>query len=83
MRTSKKNDSVCFKRWSRKGYAIFASLHKVVKIAVITCSCSLVLMPHQGVKAQSIVSDSTQRVDLDEIEISAEQIGRASCRERV
>lgn len=73
MRTSKKNDSVCFKRWSRKGYAIFASLHKVVKIAVITCSCSLVLMSHQGVKAQSIVSDSTQRVDLDEIEISAEQ----------
>ena len=28
----------CFKRWSRKGYAVFASLHRYVIIGVLAVS---------------------------------------------
>ncbi len=63
----------CFNRWTRKGYAIFASLHKVVKIGVVTFACTLVQLSYEPLLAE--VQDSTSRkgVDLDEVEVSEDQ----------
>jgi vitamin B12 transporter len=74
MYSKKKNLVFCFHRWSRKGYAIFASLHKVVMIGVVTFGCTLVQLKHDAILAQA--TDSTThfgKVDLDEIEISEDQ----------
>jgi iron complex outermembrane receptor protein len=66
------NPVLCFNRWTRKGYAIFASLHKVVKIAVVTFVCTLVQLSYEPLLAD--VQDSTsQKVDLEEIEVSGDQ----------
>ncbi len=64
---------LCFNRWTRKGYAIFASLHKVVKIGVVTFACTLVQLSYEPLLAE--VQDSTSRkgVDLDEVEVSKDQ----------
>ncbi len=67
------NPTLCFNRWTRKGYAIFASLHKVVKIGVVTFACTLVQLSYEPLLAD--VQDSTSRkgVDLDEVEVSEDQ----------
>jgi len=67
------NPVLCFNRWTRKGYAIFASLHKVVKIGVVTFACTLVQLSYEPLLAD--VQDSTSRkgVDLDEVEVSEDQ----------
>jgi len=59
------NPVLCFHRWTRKGYAIFASLHKVVKIGVVTFACTLVQLSYEPLLAD--VQDSTSRagVNLD------------------
>jgi len=61
---------ICFRRWSRKGYSVFASLNKVVKIGVVTFSCTLVQQEYQPVLAQSDSTHITQKVNLDEVEIT-------------
>jgi len=64
----------CFRRWTRKNYAIFASLHKVVKIGVVTFTCTLVQERYQVVLAQTdSTSTYTEDVTLDEVEVSASQ----------
>lgn len=68
-RFSKK--SLCFHRWTRKRFAIFASLHQVVKIAAITCTCSLVQCKTDSVFGQSKNSQTNlDSIELDEIEIA-------------
>lgn len=42
---------ICFSRWSRKGYALFASLGKQVKICFLSlsiCRCALELLLRKG-----------------------------------
>jgi vitamin B12 transporter len=66
--------TICFRRWTRKRFAVFASLHKVIKISVVTFTCSLVQLNYEPILAEA--RDSTGQVgqiDLDEIEISADQ----------
>ncbi|HET9571533.1 MAG TPA: TonB-dependent receptor [Bacteroidales bacterium] len=67
------NPVLCFNRWTRKGYAIFASLHRVVKIGVVTFACTLVQLSYEPLLAD--VQDSTSRkgIDLDEVEVSEDQ----------
>jgi iron complex outermembrane receptor protein len=67
------NPAFCFHRWTRKGYAIFASLHKVVKIAVVTFACTLVQLSYEPLLADVQDSTSHKRVDLDEVEVSEDQ----------
>lgn len=68
------NPTICFKRWSRKNYAIFASLHRVVKIGVVTFSCTLVQERYQPVFAQQGTGDNVrEEATLDEVEVSASQ----------
>ncbi|MDP4278561.1 MAG: TonB-dependent receptor plug domain-containing protein, partial [Bacteroidota bacterium] len=74
MYTQQSKPAFCFKHWSRQGFATFASLHKVVKIGVVTFTCSLVQVKYQAVFAQA---DSTEAsvtdVPLQEVEVSAKQ----------
>jgi len=67
------NPVLCFHRWTRKGYAIFASLHKVVKIGVVTFACTLVQLSYEPLLAD--VQDSTSRtgVNLDDVIVSEDQ----------
>lgn len=64
---------ICFKRWKRAGYAIFASLHKAVKIGVVTFICTLVQNEYQKVFAQYEGNDSTKYVKLSDVEITGSQ----------
>lgn len=61
---------VCFKRWTRKAYAVFNSLHVCVKIGALCTAYTILVSPERGF-AQT---DSTlfREIDLDEVEISAE-----------
>ncbi|MEA4840562.1 MAG: TonB-dependent receptor [Bacteroidales bacterium] len=74
MNSNKHKPVICFRRWSRKGYAVFASLDKVVKIGVVTFGCTLVQQEYQPVLAQSDSTRITREVDLEEVEISESPI---------
>lgn len=64
----------CFKRWSRKKYAAFASMHRVIKIGVVTFSCTLIQVSYQPVSAQlHATTHISDDMELDEVEVSAGQ----------
>ena len=64
---------LCFRRWTRKSYAVFSSLHKVVKIGVISFTCTFVQQSLAPVDAQmSVRTGLTDSVDLSEIEVSGD-----------
>lgn len=73
MNFNKQKSMLCFRRWSRKGYAVFASLNKVVKIGVVTFGCSLVQQEYQPVFAQADSTRTSTNVNLNEVEISESQ----------
>ncbi|NOQ24410.1 MAG: TonB-dependent receptor [Bacteroidales bacterium] len=60
-----------FKRWNRKGYAVFNSLRKIVKITTLSLSYSIILLPLQ-VLSQTDTS-ITKNLDLEEVIISAQR----------
>lgn len=60
-----------FKRWNRKGYAVFNSLRKIVNITTLSLSYSIVLLPLQ-VLSQTDTS-ITKNLDLEEVIISAQR----------
>lgn len=65
----------CFKRWSRKNYGIFASLHRYVKIGVLTVGMSILLLATQEAVAQE--SDSipiSRSMRIDEIGIKGTRL---------
>lgn len=61
----------CFRHWSRTSYAIFNSLHKVVKMGVISSSCSFLSLCSYSLNAQVTSSDSLSEKEflLDEVVI--------------
>jgi len=73
MELTKKKPVICFRRWSRKGYAVFASLNKVVKIGMVTFGCTLVQVEYQTVFAQADSTRTKKNVPLNEVEISGSQ----------
>ncbi|MEG1759705.1 MAG: TonB-dependent receptor plug domain-containing protein [Alistipes sp.] len=44
----------CFKRWSRKGYSVFASLHRCVTIGVLSVSMSILLLATHTAQAATV-----------------------------
>ncbi|MDR3236087.1 MAG: TonB-dependent receptor [Prevotellaceae bacterium] len=71
LKTKQKKFDFCFRRWTRKSYGAFASVHKVVKIGVIQVCLSIVSLP--VVSAQD--SPSSLRVtELDEVMITASRL---------
>ena len=61
----------CFCRWSRTSYAIFNSLHKVVKMGVISGSCSFLSLCSSSLSAQVTNSDTLSEKEflLEEVVI--------------
>lgn len=69
METFQTPKPMCFKRWLRRGYAIFRSLHRHVTIGVLTCGMSILLLPSKAA-ADKIDSVTIRRVtDIDEVAI--------------
>ncbi len=82
MSKTKKTTTYCFKRWTRNGYGMFSSLHKVVKIGVVTFSCTLVQEKYQPVLAQIENRDSISDVELEEVEVVSERTRTLSVTEK-
>jgi len=62
---------VVFKRWNRKGYSVFNTLSKIVKITTLTLSYSIVLLPLQVLSQTD--TTVTKNLDLEEIVVSAQK----------
>ncbi len=62
-----------FSRWTRKSYAAFASLGKVIKISFLSVSLTLSVLPQKS-EAQKITTDESDTLskELEEVEISGE-----------
>lgn len=61
-----------FNRWSRKPYAVFASLHSVVKIAFLTNVVTLLSIPEKGFSQQDTIKINNH-LDIDEVIVSGER----------
>ncbi|HKL08344.1 MAG TPA: TonB-dependent receptor [Bacteroidales bacterium] len=60
-----------FNQWKRKGYSVFASLHKIIKITTLNLAYSIVLLPIP-VLSQTDTSNIRNH-DLDEVIVSAQK----------
>ncbi len=60
---------VYFKRWTRKRYAAFNSLHRVVIISTLSVACSIVACPKKASAQDSL----KRQVNLEEIEVTEER----------
>lgn len=52
MEKSLPQQAPCWRRWSRKGWSAFASLHRCVTIGVLAAGMSMLLLATQGASAQ-------------------------------
>ncbi len=64
----------CFKRWSRKSWGIFASLHRCVTIGVLAVGMSILMLATQEVSAQNADSTAVLRsLRISEVGITGSQ----------
>ncbi len=76
---SYRKDVFLFKRFTRKAYSAFASMHKIVNIGVLT-GCVLTAVPAVGISAQSTTTESNQKTpedlehELEEVMVTASRI---------
>lgn len=62
---------ISFSRWSRKGYAVFCSLGRVIRIAVLSVVYSILVMP-MAAQVREVSDTLTMReVDLEEVVVTA------------
>ena len=66
---------VCFRRWTRKSYAVFNSLKQRIRIGVLSLGCSILVLPgHSQEQPDSSRTDKTNReIDLGEVVVSAQR----------
>ena len=69
--TNFKKSFLVFKRWNRKGYSVFNTLSKVIKITTLTLSYSIVLLPLQVLSQTD--TTVTKNLDLEEVVVSAQK----------
>ena len=66
--------AVCFRRFDRKRYAAFRSMHKVINIGVVTASTLLFALPDTA-QAQKVIEPNRTgeeaSVELEEVEVTA------------
>ena len=63
----------CFRRWDRKGWSAFATVHRAVTIGVLSVSMSILLLSAQQVAAQETDSTVLRSLRIDEVGISGRQ----------
>lgn len=71
IKTNFKKSLTVFKQWNRKGYAVFNSLHRVIKITTLTLSYSIILLPLQVLSQTD--TTVTKNLDLEEVVVSAQK----------
>ena len=70
----KKSAVLCFKRWSRNSWSVFASFQKVVKIGVLCVGMSILTLPFNLMLAQGKIQDTTIRAEkLKELKVVAQR----------
>jgi len=76
LRTSAISSPLTFKRWTRKAYAAFNSLGRVVRIGVLWLGCSMILQPALAQKGTDTVSvvEPVREVELEEVVVSAGRV---------
>ena len=75
MKNIRTNRIACFRRWRRKGWAAFASLHRCVKIGVLPSTMSILLLTSQGISAQTTDTAAVLRtLRIDEVGVSGTQV---------
>ena len=67
-------DMISFRRWSRKSYAVFSSLGKLIKIGVLSLSCSILVFPvHSKETPDSLTHQPNDTIkELEEVVVSAQ-----------
>ncbi len=71
---NRKKYDACFRKWTRKPYAAFNSMHKVVKIGVLCITMSILTQTTNKVHAQSTDTLTHSRVlELDEVVVTGER----------
>jgi len=65
-------NNLIFNQWKRKGYSVFASLNKVVKITTINLAYTIVLLPTQALSQTD--TSNIKNHDLDEVIVSAQKM---------
>ncbi|WP_418991977.1 TonB-dependent receptor plug domain-containing protein [Alistipes sp.] len=74
MKSIRTNRIPCFRRWCRKGWAAFASLHRCVMIGVLPFTMSILLLTTQGASAQASDTAAVLRtLRIDEVGVSGTQ----------
>jgi len=68
-RIRKTNTIVYFSHWTRKAYAVFNSLKKVVKISGLSVAITAVALPGAVVAQEDTTQKVSSHYDLDEVEI--------------
>ncbi|MDR3180401.1 MAG: TonB-dependent receptor, partial [Prevotellaceae bacterium] len=71
-KTKFKQFDFCFRRWTRKSYGAFASMHKVVKVGVIQITLSIITMNLLTAFAQDTLT-SVRTLTLDEVVVSGQR----------
>lgn len=61
-----------FHRWSRKGYAVFNSLHKVVAIGTLTISCSIISTPCKS-QHKPDTTEISRILEIDSVVVTAQR----------
>ncbi len=62
----------CFRRWSRKSYAAFNSMHKTVKMGVMKVGISIIMLSSQNVFAQDTLT-TVRGETLDEVVVTGQR----------
>lgn len=73
MKNISTNRIPCFRRWNRKGWSAFASLHREVTIGVLSATMSILLLSAQRVAAQDADTTAIRSLRIDEVGISGSQ----------
>jgi len=70
--------AVTFSKWGRKGYSIFSSMHKVVRIATLSTVYLTFATPANAERSMLVITSDTiqpiQEVEVDEVVVSAQRV---------
>ncbi|MFR9533713.1 MAG: TonB-dependent receptor [Rikenellaceae bacterium] len=73
-RTHSKSSVACFRRWSNRGYSAFASMHKQVRIGVLSVGMSIISLAASDATAAEVDTMKIFKVvDIDDVGVVLEK----------
>lgn len=74
---SSRNTKVTFRKWGRKGFSVFSSLHKTVRIAVLSVIYLIFSLPASADQVLLVQTNDTirpfQEIEMEEVVVSAQR----------